>query len=210
MHRHYLECWQVLFLLLLLTHTVCLRHLWGVRPYALSLVFSFTDSFVLVLLLKSTLNLVPSNLRVGQPNIYPFNKISAVWFGFDLFLVLLSWFLFIFFSYLHLFNGVRFQYSWVSISPSVQILSWIGIFISSIIRCFQLFIISMAHFSISNFIPIFTACISVSNSFSILANSLMSSMYIRWLIFFLRFTKFVSACAFPKFGVQSHHHNYKY
>ena len=43
-------------------------------------------------------------------------------------------------------------------------------------------------FIIANSIPIYwlyilTACIRVSNSFSFLANSLISSMYIRWLIF---------------------------
>ena len=53
---------------------------------------------------------------------------------------------------------------------------------------FPLFIISMAHFSMQNSIPmfwmyIFTACIRVSNPFSFLADSLMTSMYIRWLIF---------------------------
>ena len=34
--------------------------------------------------------------------------------------------------------------------------------------------------------------------FHFLANTLMSSMYIRWMIFFQRFIKFVSACTFPK------------
>ena len=37
-HRRYLQCWQILFLLYL-THTVCQRHLWDVRLYACSLVF---------------------------------------------------------------------------------------------------------------------------------------------------------------------------
>ena len=32
MHQRYLECWRVLFLLLFLTYTVCLHHLWDVRP----------------------------------------------------------------------------------------------------------------------------------------------------------------------------------
>ena len=51
-----------------------------------------------------------------------------------------------------------------------------------------LFIISKAHFSLPNSIPIswlyiFTVCIRVSNSLSILAKSLMSSKYITWFIF---------------------------
>ena len=49
---------------------------------------------------------------------------------------------------------------------------------------------SMAHFSLPNYIPISslyipTACTRVSIYFSFLANSLVSSMCIRWLIFFL-------------------------
>ena len=52
---------------------------------------------------------------------------------------------------------------------------------------FLRFIISMAHFSMINSIPIswlyiLTVCIRVSNS-SLLENILMLSMYIRWLIF---------------------------
>ena len=52
---------------------------------------------------------------------------------------------------------------------------------------FLLFLISVAHFSMPNSIPmswlnILTASIRVSNSFSFLANSLIS-MYIRWVIF---------------------------
>ena len=55
-------------------------------------------------------------------------------------------------------------------------------------RYFPLLIISMAHFSMSNSIPmswlfILIACIRVSNSFSFLANDLMLSMSIRWSIF---------------------------
>ena len=42
--------WQDLFLLLFLTHTVCLYHLWDVRPYALSWVFLFFGPFIGVLL----------------------------------------------------------------------------------------------------------------------------------------------------------------
>ena len=70
----------------------------------------------------------------------------------------------------------------VSFSPSVRILSCFASSIPSV-RCrLPLFIISMAHFSMLNSIPmpwlyIPTECIRVSNSFSFIANSLM---YIRW------------------------------
>ena len=52
----------------------------------------------------------------------------------------------------------------------------------------SLFITSISHFSMPNSIPmswlyILTASISVSCSFSFFANSLMSSIYIRWSIF---------------------------
>ena len=67
-------------------------------------------------------------------------------------------------------------------------LSWFGSYIPSV-RCnFPLFITSTAYFSMVNSIRmswlyILTAGIRVSSSFSFFSNSLMSSMYIRWLIF---------------------------
>ena len=79
----------------------------------------------------------------------------------------------------------------------------LGISIPSVICRFPLFIISMAHFSMIHSIPIsslhiLATCIWISDSFSFLANCLMSSTYIRWLIFFLWFMKLVFACTFPK------------
>ena len=52
----------------------------------------------------------------------------------------------------------------------------------------SLFITRMAHFSMPNAISmnllyILIVCIKVNNSFSFLAKSLMSSLYIMWLIF---------------------------
>ena len=47
MHRCYLECWRELFLLLFLTHTVCLRRLWW-RCFMSYLVFMSISSFSLV------------------------------------------------------------------------------------------------------------------------------------------------------------------
>ena len=49
----------------------------------------------------------------------------------------------------------------------------------------------------------------VTNSNSFLANSLMLSMNIYWLIFFFGFMKFVSACAFSKYVIQWYHRYYK-
>ena len=77
---------------------------------------------------------------------------------------------------------------YVSFCPCVLIFSWFGSSIPSVICRFLFFTISIAHFSMPNSIPIsrvyiFTAYIRVSDSFSFLANSLMSSMYIRWLMF---------------------------
>ena len=42
MYWPYLQCWRFLFLLLFLTHIVCLYHLWDVRRYASSWVFLFS------------------------------------------------------------------------------------------------------------------------------------------------------------------------
>ena len=54
------------FPLLFLTHTVCLRHLWDVRPYVSSWVFLFSSPFVEVLFGMS-LRMAPSILQGRQP-----------------------------------------------------------------------------------------------------------------------------------------------
>ena len=57
---------------------------------------------------------------------------------------------------------------------------------------FPLFIMNLAHFSLLLFsMYILTACMKVSNSFSFLAYSLMSSKCIRWLIFSCDFWSFI-------------------
>ena len=68
-HESYLECWCVLFLLLFLPHTVCLRHLRNVRPHATSWVFLFFGPFVEVLL-SSTLRMDPSILWGGTAQVF--------------------------------------------------------------------------------------------------------------------------------------------
>ena len=67
------EIWRILFLLFL-THTVCQRHLWDVRPYTSSWIFFFCI-FVEVLILY-ILRMVPSILRGEQP------KYLSLWWDF--------------------------------------------------------------------------------------------------------------------------------
>ena len=66
MHQRYLDGWRVLFLLLFLTLTVCLRHLSDVRPYTSSWVFLLPCPFVEVLL-WSSLRMVSSILQGWMP-----------------------------------------------------------------------------------------------------------------------------------------------
>ena len=74
MHQCYLQCRQVLFLLLFLAHTVSL-YLWNVRLYASSWVFLFTGPFVEFLLLF-TLRIVLSILQEEQL------KFLSLWWDF--------------------------------------------------------------------------------------------------------------------------------
>ena len=90
-----------------------------------------------------------------------------------------------------MFNGISFQYFqvlYIFFSPSIQILSWFGSSILSFMCHLPLILISMVDFSMPNsilmsWLHIPTTCIRVSNPFFFLANNLMSSIYIRWLIF---------------------------
>ena len=107
------------------------------------------------------------------------------------FLVIRRYFLKHFFFHTRLFDGVRFQF----FPPNCALLfsecsdfSWFDCSLPCVICRFLLFVISVAHFPMPNSIPItwlyiLTAYIRVTNAFSFLANSLMLSMYIRWLIF---------------------------
>ena len=76
------------------------------------------------------------------------------------------------------------KYLLVSFSLKFLIFSWFDSSILSVLCHFPHLIISIVYFSISmSWLYILTAYIRVSNSFSFLANSLMSSICIRWLIF---------------------------
>ena len=93
-----------------------------------------------------------------------------------------------FFFHLHLFDDVRFQYSQILVIFlfSDSFLIW-QFYSFRYFSFFQLVSISMANFSMSNSIPIswlyiLIVGIRVSYSFSIFANRLISSIYIRWLI----------------------------
>ena len=121
----------------------------------------------------------------------PFIRFLLVSFVWSSFLVLLQYSFWIlpFISTCLMVSASKMpNYLLVSFSPSVQILSLIGCSIPSV-RChLPLFITLMAHFSMPNSIPtswlyILTACIWVYSSFSFFANSLISSIYIRWLTF---------------------------
>ena len=81
MQWHCLQCWQVLFFLLFLTNTVCLRHLWDVRPYIPSLVFLISTLFI-ELLFWSILRMVLSILRGRQSRCLSFWWVFCyvVWF----------------------------------------------------------------------------------------------------------------------------------
>ena len=88
---------------------------------------------------------------------------------------------------------------WFLFFPSVLIFSGFGRSISSVKCRFPLFIISMAHFSLLNSIPILllyilTVCIWVSNSLSFLANSSISSLYIKTLINHLYLLRGIRLC----------------
>ena len=100
------------------------------------------------------------------------------------FLILLRYSFLIFFLYLHLFDSVNFQYPQiflVSFSPSVlDIVVWL---LSCVIYHFSFLAFFYAKFHSYILTVYLTVCIRVSNSSLFLAKSLMSSMYIKWLIF---------------------------
>ena len=98
--------------------------------------------------------------------------------------------MFLFFFHPRTLKGVRCQYFLVFLGFLFSKRSDFSFICSLpfVICHFPLFIIGIAHFSMTNSIAIswlyiLTTCTSVSNSLSVLANSLKS--YMMWLIFFL-------------------------
>ena len=201
-YRRYLQCLRVLFLLLFLTHIICLCHLWDVRPYATLLDFLFSAPFVEVLP-SSTSKWSWVSYKRSSPGVIPFMIYLLYSLVLGSFLAFLRYFLKKFF-HLNLFDGDHFQYSWVLVSFHFSERSdffWCGRSISSIPCRFSLFIICMAHFYMSNSIPIswlyiLTACIRVANFCSVLTNSLMSSTYIRCSSFSFDFVNLYSPVHF--------------
>ena len=113
MSRRNLQCWRVLFLLIFLTHIVCLYLLWGVRPYSLSLVFLFFCPFAEVLPMSS-LRIVPSILWGRQPRCLSlcWDFCNIVWFRV---VFSFSWDLFLMFSFISTSNIPKYsvsQYTW--------------------------------------------------------------------------------------------------
>ena len=159
----YIQWWQVLFLLLFLTHIDCLCHHSFVCPATII-------KFLLFWSICSTSSLVhwkncPKVFTKGDnPDVYFFNGISATELGFDKFF-LFVWDSLLWFSFcLRLFDDVCFQYSKlfvISLFSSVLILSWFCSSISFVVCLFPSFIMNMAYFSISSPIPVFWLHISV-------------------------------------------------
>ena len=182
-YRRYFQCLRILFFLLYLTHIVSLCHLGDIRPYGWSLVFLFSGLFVDGLPL-STLRMAPGVLQGYQPKrLSPWwDFCYIVWFrvvfsySWDIpFSFSLAWcYLLPIFPYIYKFHFLR--VFWFFLDLIVLFLS---------LNCrFPFFIISTAHFLIPiSWLYIFAVCARVSSYFSFWVNSLMSSMYIRRLIF---------------------------
>ena len=155
----------------------------------------FSSPFVEILL-TFTSRMVPSILWEGQP------RYLSLWWDFCHVVC---------FRVVFTFSRGIFKNIFLS-SPHV----WFGSSIPFLICRFPFFIIRMAHSSMPNAILIsslyiLTACFRVSKSISFLANSLLSSMYIRWLIFFfLAIYEVFIHLSFPKYVTDRHHRCYKY
>ena len=135
--------------------------------------------------------MIPSILRERQP------KYLYLWWNF----CNIVWFLIVFsfswgnhfylFFLLCRFSGAHFQYSKVFVGLLFSERSDLVLnskSIPSVLSHFLLFIISTAHFSLANSIPISWQYIHIAyfgffNSFVLLANSLISSVNISWWFF---------------------------
>ena len=170
---------------------VTLGHFWDVMPYASSWIFLFSGQFHRLLLLVHSMN-HPEHLTMWTAHVFTlwWEFSHIVWFRVVL---SLSWrILLYFFFYLCMFDGVRFQfrkYLYFSFPRGFWFffLDLVVLFLLSFV-VFPLLIISMAHFSAKFYPYIITVCPHCLFSgfhflFSFLANTLMSSMYIKSLIF---------------------------
>ena len=139
-------------------------------------------------LLSSTSRMVPTFLRRAQTRHLSlwWDFCYVVWFRV---VFSLSWDILFKCFFFRMFDGVRYQDNQVFERLRFsEHFTWFGNSISHVISRFLLFLVSIAHSSISYSIPIssqyiLTACFKVSDSFSSLANTLMSTMYVMWLLF---------------------------
>ena len=164
MHQPCLECWEVLFLILFLTHTLYLRYLGDVRPDASPWVFLFSCPFVRVLP-WSILRMVPNILGGGQPRYLSFwwDFCYVVWFRV---VFLFSWgiLFFSFLFHLRMFNSFRFQYSQVFVGfhffkCSDFFLDLAVLFLSSyVVFCFLLL---ARHVFLCRILSLYPHCISL-------------------------------------------------
>ena len=90
-YQRCLQSWRVLCLLLMIK-IVCLCYRWGVKPYASSLVFLFTGTFLEVLP-SSTSKIVPRILQERQPRFLP------IWW--DFYFIVWKYFLFLLYNHHH-------------------------------------------------------------------------------------------------------------
>ena len=180
------QSWRVLFLLLFLKHIVCQRYLWDVRHYASLSLFLFSGPFDEVLP-SSTSRFIPSILQWGQ--------LLYFWWDF----CYIVWVRVIFSSSWDTLLNFSFISSCLMVSasnipkyckfPFLRVfrffLDMVDLFLLSCVFCwFSLLAWHIFLCKIPSLYPecIFSHCIfsSASNSYSFLANSLMSFMYIRW------------------------------
>ena len=175
----------------------CLCGLWDIRSYASSSIFLSSCPFVEVTFLVHIKN-GPEYLTMGISQGF-IHLMRLLWYSLvssSIFCYLVILLLVIFFHLLS-FVCVRFQYF-------LELVRFCRT-ISSVIYGFL--ILCLAHFSLPNSIIvsrlyILTACIEVSNHFSFLVNSLISSMYIRWLIFLVIYEVILVPRAFPKYVIE--------
>ena len=150
MHPRYLQSCRNLFLLLFLTHKVCVCHLSGVRPCTSSTLLSF-GQFVWVFLM-SILRIIQSFWLRVQPRCW------WVVLGFEKFSCLSEVLFSYFFPFISAFwmesSSNISKYLSFSFSLNVLILSCYGSSIPSAICLLPLFIMSMPYFSMSKSIPV--------------------------------------------------------
>ena len=152
MHRRYLQCGPVLFLLLFLTQTVCLHHLWDVNlthhhkfSYSLVHLFKFLPSLLQDLSRVSYLCIGGGEIALAFIPLMRFLLYTLVSSSFHVYL----WYLFVIFSFISacLMVSASYisKYFKVFFPLSILFFVWFGSSIPSVMCCFPL-LISMVHF----------------------------------------------------------------